>query len=325
MMDEEVIFSRGYDKQDRLMPGNRLSTSRRLRLAAGLARRVVARPTRRASPAAKRGFTLIELLVVIGVIALLVGLLLPAVLRSYRTADRARTQADLALIGTALDAYRQDFGDYPRFDDNNAANAGGVDLNTRTDRGAILLCQALIGPGGQGVDGANGLGFRVRGTQGKIYGPYLQADKFKLSTDTGDPANAYAKILDRNGNPILYYPATPGSPNITAPSGFDALVSPPGYTPATPPARPLYNAYDNTQVPSSSQWPAGLTLLSPTEMQYILGDRDENGQINSSEVATFTGPYILWTAGDDGIYGRDPKTGKTDDVTNFDIPADLRK
>jgi prepilin-type N-terminal cleavage/methylation domain-containing protein len=298
------------------------------------------------APPAK-GFTLIELLVVIGIIALLAGLVLPAVLRSYRSADRARTQADLALIGTALNAYHADFGDYPRFDDSNVAGS----LNMHTDRGAILLCRALIGPGPMGhdavlkpsedgTDGADGYGFRARRTMGagpdgtlgnaddvvagKVYGPYVQPDKFKLGgsdkTDFSD-----ATILDRDGHPILYYPATPHA-NIQMTNGFVAQVTPPGNG-ASPSARPLYNASDDSGVGIMGSLPTPVYLF-PQEMQYILGDRDQNGQIESTttppEAATYTGPYILWTAGADGTYGRD-KTGKCDDVTNFDIPADLRK
>src|SRR5829696_9407753 len=79
------------------------------------------------------GFTLIELLVVIGIIVLLAGLLLPMLYKTYRSASRTRLAADLNSIGVALDAYKSDFGDYPR------VPAAGT--------GFAVLGKALIGPG----------------------------------------------------------------------------------------------------------------------------------------------------------------------------------
>jgi len=312
----------------------------------------------------RRAFTLIELLVVIGILALIAGLLLPAILRALKTGDRTRTEADLHLIETALDSYRQDFGDYPRFDDDN----GGTSLNMQQDRGARLLCRALLAPGpaaatggattgfvatnaggtGQAPDGADGPGFRIRlnlmtgpaGTPiptGKVYGPYIQSDKFKLGNPgaPNSPTNWDSKyftdatLLDQNGNSILYYPGGTGAINITvaAPAGFVCTVAngtPLGYGYTGTVVRSLYNAFDNAGYGLMGMPP----FLSQANLQFIMGDRKYHGFIDSTttppEVATYTGPYLLWTAGADGKYGFD-SNNKTDDVTNFDIPPDLRK
>ncbi len=63
---------------------------------------------RRSKTTTSRAFTLVELLVVVGTIALLIGILLPALARSRLSAQTTRARADLRSITMALSMYGQD-------------------------------------------------------------------------------------------------------------------------------------------------------------------------------------------------------------------------
>jgi general secretion pathway protein G len=61
----------------------------------------------------RSGFTLIEILVVIAVIAILAAIVAPNVFRHVGTAKDTAAQAQIEMLGSALDAYRLDNGRYP--------------------------------------------------------------------------------------------------------------------------------------------------------------------------------------------------------------------
>jgi prepilin-type N-terminal cleavage/methylation domain-containing protein len=99
-------------------------------------------------------FTLIELLTVMAIIVVLAGLVLGTVGLANSKAARARTQAEIKELETALTAYQGDMGGFPRNAASDGTTTSGVYPKNAAHAGdpasyyssaSILLYQALSG------------------------------------------------------------------------------------------------------------------------------------------------------------------------------------
>ena len=86
----------------------------------------------------KTGLTLVEILVVLGIIALLLGLLLPAMTTVKNSAKEVKQKAQFSAINLALVTFKNDYGDYPP--SNCPITGVGSDYS-----GAQKLAEALLG------------------------------------------------------------------------------------------------------------------------------------------------------------------------------------
>jgi prepilin-type N-terminal cleavage/methylation domain-containing protein len=89
----------------------------------------------------RKAFTIVELLIVITIIALLLGILLPSINMVRTKAKETAQKAQFATIDMALEAFKQDYGDYPPSD-----RYEGVSITPpRVYCGAQKLTEALLG------------------------------------------------------------------------------------------------------------------------------------------------------------------------------------
>lgn len=91
----------------------------------------------------KKGFTIVELLTVMGVIAVLIGLLVPALSLVKEHANRLQQRAQFHGIDVGLEIYKNELGSYPESKDNSIAPVNTVDGTVYC--GANKLAEAMVG------------------------------------------------------------------------------------------------------------------------------------------------------------------------------------
>jgi type II secretory pathway pseudopilin PulG len=131
--------------------------------------------------AKRSGLTLVEILVVVGIIAILTGMLLPAVSMVKRTAREAKQRVQFTAIDLALATFKNDYGTLPPSDPYTWL---GDAQQAENSSGAQKLAEALLGwdllgfhpDSGWRADGTNRWPYRV-GTTTYAEGTYFLYDR----------------------------------------------------------------------------------------------------------------------------------------------------
>ena len=195
-----------------------------------------------------KGFTLVELLVVIGIIAVLVSLLLPALSRAREAANKTRCLSNLHQIGIYLQQYQTQFhGAVPVYNLSNYAAELGYFAYSDRDKcysGLGLLVPAHIVKG----EGASGDG------EGRIfYDPETETQYSTNWFNYRSPSAPWAS------NPWCAGPEMPG---------YNTRVT---YS-----LRPEYfSRYDNTGGQHLAAFPAGrfdMDRTTKSSSKYIIKD-----------------------------------------------------
>ena len=126
-----------------------------------------------------RAFTLVELLVVIGIIALLIGILLPTLSQARQAAASVKCLSNLRSIGQAMQGYANDY--------NQVMVPGEISIEFRRQTYASLLVAGGYVPGLVDGQGANNTEL---GTETVFNCPDgLLEGKSGTTTDLGNPEN----------------------------------------------------------------------------------------------------------------------------------------
>jgi len=290
------------------------------------------------------GFTIVEILTTVAIIAILIGLLVPALNMVQEAALNVKQKAQFNAIEFALEAYRAEpvFGDYPPSNENMPPDF------TDFYCGAQKLAEAIVGQDGFGVhpktlfrgdgladmDGGGTPDDAVyHASTDELYetaaenvsarkGPFLDletANAVKLSDLYSSPLNDNFVLADmygmvrhrrtqkRTGMPILYYRAD------TTKTRHD----PTDYIPLGPTGDNIYNVADSFNCIVNPAPPFDTSLehplsSSPPGSFKVFYERTWNKNFTAPPRPYNADTFILHSAGLDGLYGT------VDDVFNFD-------
>jgi hypothetical protein len=295
----------------------------------------------------KSGFTVVELLTVIGIMAMLVALLIPAVTAVRLTAKRVSQKAQFASIEMSLTAFKTDYGDYPP---SNWWDPPPAPAGPRNYCGAQKLAEALVGWDLMGfqpksdfrANGFNDAGIFVYNPNDAVLmaqrkGPYLEPasagvfrlvdispdkpglfiDTVELAPDTFVLCDVFSvkRITFRKPGILETTTQNAGTPILY----YRANTSSKSLIPSGSPANyqdQIYNPRDNFPLINLGRL-ADWNKSTAARRRHILEDFNffyeyiRDPKITARPWPYRPGSYILISAGPDGEYG----TG--DDICNF--------
>ncbi len=295
----------------------------------------------------RSGLTVIEILVVVGIIAALVGLLLPAVHMVQKTARETKQKAQFTAIELGLAAFKNDYGDYPP---SHWFDPSGRTPGTRQDYcGAQKLAEAMLGWDLLGFHPQSAWradGRDASGTAGTVYEDTTTTDLTNLrkrkaryvEMQTANPfrlGGTYGLFPSGTGllNPDRYVlcdvfgvsgrkitqsdgrVVTPGTPILYYRANPANLIHVP--TAQTQTSAAIYDIRDNVELVNlgtvgggKEHWltPGHFGASAPLAYFY---NYIRDPRITARDWPHRPDSYILISAGMDGIYGTD------DDIRNF--------
>jgi len=290
-------------------------------------RRATLTPAPTATPSGGHGFTLVELLAVVGILALLMALLTPAVFRARASAVNAKVKSEIDMLHMSLMNYKSEYGSFPPADMrglwNWSANPPQVNKSHPAYKHLVRIFPRMAERAADGPTGgpespfkymaqmspAQALVFWLRG--------FYPNQEYPLTNGSWPPQGTRKRLFDfEEGR--LYAASSYHTPTGTVRQTF-ALRDPsnsffeyeyPVYFTSHPDSGLPYVYFDSrcygTQ-PDMVYHATSRSGGSTTARPYLTSTRPANATYSQYHVAPET--FQLIASGPDGSFGRDETTG----------------